>query len=164
MVGEGAEGLGGVGAGLGGELVGVIEQAELVAAAEELGIGAFGSAGELLVGRGLFAEGVGASGSSDDLYNATPPGAAKSSQIRMLTERRPHDEHWGRSPNVTGQRAIHVKTFVSKLRLDAIEHTDKQVNAWLDAHPEYKVKFVSQSIGRLVRKNTEGVLFMSILV
>ncbi|MEM1210347.1 MAG: hypothetical protein AAGI54_13880, partial [Planctomycetota bacterium] len=95
-----------------------------------------------------------AGGSSDDPYGAAPPGAGKSSKIRMLTERKPHDEHWDRSPNVTGRGAIHVKTFVTKLRLDAIEHMDEQVNSWLDAHPEYEVKFVSQSIGKLVGKNT----------
>ncbi|MEM6332604.1 MAG: hypothetical protein AAF823_04615, partial [Planctomycetota bacterium] len=41
---------------------------------------------------------------------------------------------------------------------------DEQVNEWLDAHPEYEVKFVSQSIGKLVGKNTEDALFMSIWV
>ncbi|MEM0913262.1 MAG: hypothetical protein AAGK09_01470 [Planctomycetota bacterium] len=107
---------------------------------------------------------MGAGGSAADPYSAAPPGAAKSSKIRMLTERKPHDEHWDRTPNVTGKGAIHVKTFVTKLRLDAIEHMDEQVNNWLDAHPEYEVKFVSQSIGKLVGKNTEDALFMSVWV
>ncbi|MEM9252162.1 MAG: hypothetical protein AAGB29_07405 [Planctomycetota bacterium] len=107
---------------------------------------------------------MGAGGSAADPYSAAPPGAAKSSKIRMLTERKPHDEHWDRTPNLTHQGAIHVKTFVTKLRLDAIEHMDEQVNNWLDAHPEYEVKFVSQSIGKLVGKNTEDALFMSVWV
>jgi len=101
---------------------------------------------------------------AQDPYGAPPPGASKKSKIRMLTERKPHDEHWDRTPNVTGKGAIHVKTFVTKLRLDAIEHMDEQVNEWLDAHPEYEVKFVSQSIGKLVGKNTEDALFMSVWV
>ncbi len=80
------------------------------------------------------------------------------------SQRVPHDEHWKRTPNATGTGAIHVKTFVTKLRLDAINHLDEQVNEWLDAHPEYEVKFVTTTIGKLVAKNTEDALFMNIWV
>lgn len=78
--------------------------------------------------------------------------------------RQPHDEKWTRQPNLTGQGAIHVKTFVAKLRLDAIEHLDEQVNEWLDLHPEYEVKQVTTSIGKLVGKNTEDAIFMNVWV
>ncbi|GAB4194181.1 MAG: hypothetical protein Kow00105_08380 [Phycisphaeraceae bacterium] len=87
-----------------------------------------------------------------------------SNKIRTFDTRKPHVDHWKRTPNVTGQGAIHVKTFVSKLRLDAIDHLDEQINNWLDNHPEYEVKFVSQSIGKLVGKNTEDALFVSVWV
>ena len=75
-----------------------------------------------------------------------------------------HEDNWNRSPNVTGQGAIHVRTFVSKLRLDAIEYLDNQINEWLDEHPQYEVKFVTQSIGKLIGKNTEDALFVSVWV
>jgi len=101
---------------------------------------------------------------AQDPYGAPPPGASKKSKIRMLTERKPHDDRWDRTPNLTGKGAIHVKTFVTKLRLDAVEHLDEQVNEWLDAHPEYEVKFVTTTIGKLVGKNTEDALFMNVWV
>ncbi len=87
-----------------------------------------------------------------------------SNKIRTFDTRKPHEDHWKRTPNVTNQGAIHVKTFVTKLRLDAINHLDDQINGWLDNHPEYEVKFVSQSIGKLVGKNTEDALFVSVWV
>jgi len=75
-----------------------------------------------------------------------------------------HEDKWNRTPNSPGTGAIHVKTFVAKLRLDAIDHMDQQVNEWLDAHPQYEVKFVTTTVGRLVGKNTEDALFMSVWV
>ena len=105
-----------------------------------------------------------------DLHAVEPepvtPGSSVvgSNKIRTFDTRKPHEEHWKRSPNVTGVGAIHVKTFTSKLRLDAIEHLDEQINNWLDNHPEYEVKFVSQSIGDLVGKRTEPALFISVWV
>ena len=87
-----------------------------------------------------------------------------SNKIRTFDTRKPHEDHWKRTPNVTNAGAIHVKTFVTKLRLDAINHLDDQINEWLDNHPEYEVKFVSQSIGKLVGKSTEDALFVSVWV
>lgn len=75
-----------------------------------------------------------------------------------------HEDKWNRTPNSPGTGAIHVKTFVTKLRLDAIEHMDQQVNEWLDAHPQYEVKFVTTTVGKLIGKNTEDALFMSVWV
>jgi hypothetical protein len=89
---------------------------------------------------------------------------AKSKRIHALGERRPHEDSWKRKPNVTGQGAIHVKTFIAKLRYDAIEHLDEQVNHWLDAHPEYEVKFVTTTVGTLRGKLLEEALFVNIWV
>lgn len=91
--------------------------------------------------------------------------SSTSTKIRSTEhDRRHHHENWNRKPNVTGQGAIHVKTFVAKLRLDAVRHLDEQVNTWLDAHPEYEVKFVTSSVGDLVGKNTEPALFLTVWV
>jgi hypothetical protein len=92
------------------------------------------------------------------------PGEVSSTKIKAFGVRKPHDEHWNRTPNVTGKGAIHVKTFYTKLRPDAIEHLDTQVNEWLDAHPEYEVKFVTTTVGTLFGKNKEEALFMNIWV
>jgi hypothetical protein len=95
---------------------------------------------------------------------ASSAAGTPSPKIRQFTEHRSHEDVWNRTPNATGQGAIHVKTFVAKLRLDAIDHLDEQVNEWLDNHPEYEVKFVSTTVGRLVGKTTEDALFMSVWV
>lgn len=58
-----------------------------------------------------------------------------------------HEEMWKRTPNVTGSGAIHMRTFHCKLGDDAIGYLDQQINEWLDAHPQYEVKFVTSNIG-----------------
>lgn len=95
---------------------------------------------------------------------AMDPAEMSSNRIQAFGVRKPHDEHWNRTPNVTGSGAIHVKTFVTKLRLEAIEYLDQQVNEWLDTHPEYEVKFVTTTIGELTGKNKEPAIFMNVWV
>jgi hypothetical protein len=89
---------------------------------------------------------------------------ASGRQIQTFDNATRHEDNWDRTPNVTGAGAIHVKTFVAKLRLDAVEHLDQQINEWLDSHPEYEVKFTSSTIGKLVGKNTEDALFVNVWV
>jgi hypothetical protein len=91
-------------------------------------------------------------------------GDSSGREIRSLATQRRHEAKWHRTPNATGQGAIHVKTFVSKLRLDAIENLDQQVNEWLDSHPQYEVKFVTSSIGPLTGKITEPAIFVNVWV
>lgn len=92
------------------------------------------------------------------------PAERSTNKIRAFGVRKPHEDHWQRTPNTTGTGAIHVKTFVTKLRLDAIDHLDTQVNEWLDNHPEYEVKFVTTTVGTLTGKNKEEALFMNVWV
>jgi len=98
--------------------------------------------------------------SSSDL----DPAEMTSTKITAFGVRKPHEDHWQRTPNINGNGAIHVKTFVTKLRLDAVDHLDQQINEWLDNHPEYEVKFVTTTIGTLFGKNKEAALFMNIWV
>ena len=85
-------------------------------------------------------------------------------EIHTFGKEKRHEDEWTRTPNTTGSGAIHVKTFVAKLRLDAVEHLDQQINEWLDAHPQYEVKFVTTSVGELMGKTKEPALFMSVWV
>ena len=71
---------------------------------------------------------------------APPPGTA-GSKIRMFGQERRHEEQWTRTPNTTGSGAIHVKSFHCKLT-DACSTWTRDINEWLDAHPQYEVKFV----------------------
>ncbi|MEM7577385.1 MAG: hypothetical protein AAF328_07895 [Planctomycetota bacterium] len=97
--------------------------------------------------------------------DGTSGGTLGGSMIQMFGGTRvPHEDNWSRKTNVTGKGATHVKTFFCKLRPDAIQNIDEQVNDWLDKHPEYEVKFVTTTIGKLVGKNIEDALFMNVWV
>ena len=75
-----------------------------------------------------------------------------------------HEENWARTPNTTGTGAIHVKTFHAKLTDDALRYMDQCVNEWLDAHPQYEVKFVNTSVGILTGKLKEPHLICQVWV
>lgn len=88
-----------------------------------------------------------------------------STQIRAFGEKQGrHEDAWSRSPNVTGNGAIHCKSFNAKLRTDALEYMDQQINEWLDAHPQYEVKFVTSSVGEMKGKTTEPTLILTVWV
>lgn len=117
-------------------------------------------------------DGLERSGSDEDLVPIDldepdpdqDPGQASVIQVFGQATLAPHSDNWNRKPNITGSGAIHVKSFVAKLRHDAITHLDEQVNEWLDAHPEYEVKFVTTTVGKLVGKISEDAIFMNVWV
>ena len=74
------------------------------------------------------------------------------------------DSKYQRQLNTTGTGGIRAKTFVAKLRLDAIDHLDHQINDWLDAHPTYEVKYVTTVVGELTGKIKEPALFMTVFI
>jgi hypothetical protein len=57
------------------------------------------------------------------------------------------EDSWQRAPKTTGSGASHVKSFHCKLTGESLEFMDRQINEWLDAHPDYEVKFCSTSVG-----------------
>ena len=77
---------------------------------------------------------------------------------------RRHEDTWSRTPNTTGTGAIHVKTFHCKLTDDALVYMDQVVNEWLDAHPQYEVKFVNSSVGILTGKLKEPHMICQVWV
>lgn len=89
------------------------------------------------------------------------PGAA---QITAFGKRKKHEEEWDRTPNTTGTGAIHVKTFHAKLTDDALTYMDQVINEWLDAHPQYEVKFVTSTVGTLTGKLKEPNLICQVWV
>ncbi len=92
---------------------------------------------------------------------------AGSPKIRALDQKLGavrHEDSWQRSPNVTGTGAIHVKSFHCKLTGDALENIDRQINEWLDAHPQYEVKFVSSTVGEWTGKLKEPNLILQLWV
>ncbi len=75
-----------------------------------------------------------------------------------------HEDQWERTPNANGTGAIHVKSFHCKLTGDSLEFLDQQVNEWLDAHPQYEVKFVTSSIGIWTGKLKEPNMIINVWV
>lgn len=75
-----------------------------------------------------------------------------------------HEDSWKRSPNVTGVGAIHVKSFHCKLTGESLEFLDKQINEWLDAHPQYEVKLVTSTVGEWMGKIKEPNLIVQVWV
>lgn len=75
-----------------------------------------------------------------------------------------HEDAWNRTPNTTGAGAIHVKTFHAKLTDDALRYMDQSINEWLDAHPQYEVKFVNSTVGILTGKSKEPHLICQVWV
>lgn len=71
---------------------------------------------------------------------------------------------WKRRPKHDTNGATHSRTFIAKLRMDAIEHLDHQVNEWLDQHPDFTVKFSTVTTGILSGKLREEALFMTVWV
>jgi hypothetical protein len=85
-------------------------------------------------------------------------------KITAFGKERKHEEEWVRTPNTTGTGAIHVKTFHAKLTDDALKYMDQVVNEWLDAHPQYEVKFVNSTVGILTGKLKEPHLICQVWV
>jgi hypothetical protein len=93
---------------------------------------------------------------------ATGPVAAN--KITAFGKERRHEEEWARVPNTTGTGAIHVRTFHAKLTDDALTFMDRAINEWLDAHPQYEVKFVTSTVGVLTGKMKEPHLICQVWV
>ncbi len=89
---------------------------------------------------------------------------AASKKITAFGKEMRHEQKWARTPNTTGQGAIHVRTFHSKLTDDALSYMDQCVNEWLDANPQYEVKFVNSTVGILSGKLKEPHLVCQVWV
>jgi len=91
-------------------------------------------------------------------------GAPAGAKITAFGKEKRHEDCWARTPNTTGAGAIHVKTFHCKLTDEALVYMDQTINEWLDAHPQYEVKFVSTSIGTFTGKLKEPALICQVWV
>jgi hypothetical protein len=97
------------------------------------------------------------------IAESTAP-AGLTPKIKALGATRRHEDEWTRTPNTTGTGAIHVKTFHTKLTDDALAYMDGLINEWLDAHPQYEVKFVNSAVGILTGKLKEPHLICQVWV
>ncbi|MFP4224949.1 MAG: hypothetical protein ACLFVN_12895 [Phycisphaeraceae bacterium] len=97
-------------------------------------------------------------------FDETPASSSRSgtSKIRTFGPDAHAERDWKRQPQGNGKGAVRVKTFVAKLRLDAIDHLDEQINEFLEQHPDCEVKFATTTVGSLVGKLTEEAIFVNI--
>ncbi len=99
---------------------------------------------------------------------AGPPAEPPKSKIHAFEQRLSgsgrHEDSWKRTPNPTGTGAIHVKSFHCKLTGESLEYLDRQINEWLDAHPQYEVKLVTSTVGEWMGKIKEPNLIVQVWV
>lgn len=96
---------------------------------------------------------------------AEPEGpAGLSKKITAFDRAAKHEDNWQRKPNTTGEGATHCRTFHTKLTDEALKYMDQTINEWLDAHPEYDVKFVNSTVGTLTGKLKEPHLICQVWV
>jgi len=106
-----------------------------------------------------------------DVEPITPEGGSDDgdgetkSKITMFGEGRSgHTETSKRKPNKTGTGASRVRTFVSKIRPEALDHLDDSINTWLNENPDFEVKFATVSVGDLKGKITEQAIVVNVWV
>lgn len=91
-------------------------------------------------------------------------GEVKSKITMFGDDRGAHHETSTRKPNKPGTGASRVRTFVSKIRPEALDHLDDSINTWLNENPEYEVKFATVSVGDLKGKITEQAIIVNVWV
>lgn len=74
------------------------------------------------------------------------------------------EDSWQRKTNKTGVGATHVKTFHAKLTGESLEFLDKQINDWMDAHPDHEVKFSTSTVGEWTGKLKEPNVIIQVWV
>ncbi|MEQ9206555.1 MAG: hypothetical protein RLN78_04245 [Phycisphaerales bacterium] len=101
---------------------------------------------------------------SAESVTSAQPGQSKITTFEQKLSAKRHEDDWARSPNATGTGAIHVKSFHCRLTGDSLEFLDRQINEWLDNHPEYEVKMVTSSMGTWSGKLKEPNLIVNVWV
>tara|TARA_R110000868_G_scaffold241497_3_gene496563 strand:+ start:241429 stop:241872 length:444 start_codon:yes stop_codon:yes gene_type:complete len=101
---------------------------------------------------------------SSDAGTSASSGQSKITTFEQKLSSKRHEDEWARSPNATGTGAIHVKSFHCRLTGDSLEFLDRQINEWLDNHPEYEVKMVTSSMGTWSGKLKEPNLIVNVWV
>lgn len=74
------------------------------------------------------------------------------------------DSQWSRPAAMSGTGATHVKSFHCKLTGDSLEYLDRQINEWLDEHPEFDIKQVTTAVGEWSGKAREPSLIVNVWV
>ncbi|MCZ6837415.1 MAG: hypothetical protein O7G85_16690 [Planctomycetota bacterium] len=101
-------------------------------------------------------------GGSDMPIAQGSPAAPKT--IRAFEREEHTGSKWKRKPVQNGTGACHVRSFHSKLTDEALKYMDDTINEWLDANPDFEVKFCTSTVGQLTGKLKEPHLICQIWV
>jgi hypothetical protein len=72
------------------------------------------------------------------------------------------DREFKRAANLTGNGAVHVKTFHGHLSDDGTRRLDDKINDWLEAHPNVEVKFATTTIGIWDGKTKDQAMIINV--
>jgi hypothetical protein len=99
--------------------------------------------------------------------NDAPAAESAASKIRAFSQSMATahaSDGWSRKPFQNKTGAMHVKSFHCKLTGESLEFLDKQINDWLDAHPDFEIKMVTGTVGEWTGKLREPNLILQIWV
>lgn len=72
------------------------------------------------------------------------------------------DRNYKRKPYADGKGACRVKSFHAKYSEQGLEHMDDMINDWLEAHPEFEVKFVTTTVHVFEGKIREPAMVLNV--
>ena len=71
-------------------------------------------------------------------------------------------QEYKRPPNCNGNGACRVRSFHGRLSDEGMSYMDDKINEWMDAHPEYEIKFVTTTVGLYDGKIKEQALIVNV--
>jgi len=75
---------------------------------------------------------------------------------------KPPERHVADIQTSSDDRVCGVKTFFTKLHPGAMDFLDDQINDWLKAHPEVRVKMTNTCVGEVASKKSEPNIILTV--
>jgi hypothetical protein len=72
------------------------------------------------------------------------------------------EREFKRNANLTGTGAVHVKSFHGHLHDEGLARLDNRINEWMEAHPQFEIKFATTTIGVWDGKTKDQVMIINI--
>jgi len=98
----------------------------------------------------------------EDQPGASGPAAANKIKITAYGVSGLQEKTYKRHSNLTGNGAVHVKSFHGILSDEGLQRLDDKINEWLEGHGDLEVKFVTSNIGIWHGKTSEPALIMHV--
>ena len=72
------------------------------------------------------------------------------------------EKEYARKATLTGRGACRVRTFHGHMSDDGLRRLDEKINDWLEAHPQFEVKFATTTVGVWDGKTKEPALIVNL--